>query len=87
MLTPGEWNQVAKQGEQIYLQLESKIIQEIAERVANVGYANTVVLNDIIIAQEMGFLYQDIVNKVAEYNKISETEIRGIFELAGAKMC
>lgn len=83
MLTPEQWNQIGKQAEQIYGKLELEIIQEIAERIVNVGYANTVVLNDALIAQEMGILYQDIINQVAQYNNSSETEVEKIFEEAG----
>lgn len=85
MLTPEQWNQIGKQAEQIYSQLELEIIQEIAERIANVGYANTVVLNDILIAQEMGLMYQDIIEIVAKYNNTSVSQIQNIFETAGVK--
>lgn len=53
MLTPEEWDIVGKQASKIYNELELEIIEEIAERIANVGYANTVALNDTIIAEEM----------------------------------
>lgn len=53
MLTQEEWNQISKQASNIYNQLELQIIEEIAKRIANVGYANTIVLNDIKIAQDM----------------------------------
>lgn len=85
MLTPNEFNLIGKQAEQIYAQLELEIIQEIAERIANVGYANTVALNDILIAQEMGLMYQEVITLVAKYNNVSESEIQQIFEEAGAK--
>lgn len=85
MLTPNQWTLIGKQAEQIYANLELEIIQEIAERIANVGYANTVVLNDILIAQEMGLIYQDIIKLVAKYNNASESQIQQIFETAGAK--
>ena len=49
MLTPEEWEIVGKQANDLYNQLELEIIQEIAERIANVGYANTVVLNDALM--------------------------------------
>lgn len=83
MLTPEEWEIIGKQANDLYNQLELEIIQEIAERIANVGYANTVVLNDALIAQEMGMLYQDIISLVAKYNNTTEEQIRGIFENAG----
>ena len=85
MLTPEDFEKIAKQAEKIYSELELEIIQEIAERIANVGYANTVVLNDILIAQEMGLMYQDIINLVAQYNETSVSQIQEIFDTAGAQ--
>lgn len=85
MLTPEQWNEVGRQAKQIYSNLELEIIQEIAERIANVGYANTVVVNDVLIAQEMGMLYQDVINLVASYNDTSVSQIQEIFETAGVK--
>lgn len=85
MLTPEQWNEVGKQARGIYNSLELEIIQEIAERIANVGYANTVVVNDALIVQEMGMLYQDIINLVASYNDTSVSQIQEIFETAGVK--
>ena len=85
MLTPEQWDLIGKQASQLYNELELKIIQEIAERIANVGYANTVVLNDILIAQEMGLMYEDIINLVAKHNNVSEGQVKNIFETAGAK--
>ncbi len=85
MLTPKDFENIAKQAEQLYDGLELEIIQEIATRIANVGYANVVVLNDILIAQEMGLIYQDIINMVADYNETSVSQIEDIFSKAGAK--
>ena len=87
MLTPEEWDLIGKQASNIYNDLELEIIQEIAERIANVGYANTVVQNDILIAQEMGMLYEDIISLVAKYNDASVSQVNQIFETAGAKSC
>lgn len=53
MLTPEDFNKIEKQAITLYQNLELEIIQEIAERIANVGYINTVSHNDIIIAQEI----------------------------------
>lgn len=85
MITPEQWDIIGKQANQIYSQLELEIIQEIAERIANVGYANTVVLNDVLIAQEIGVLYEHIVQLVAKYNNTSVNQIQEIFETAGVK--
>ena len=83
MLTPKQWEIISKQAGQIYNQLELDIIEEIATRIANVGYANTVVHNGVLIAQEMGLLYQDIVSLVAKNTEKSNLEIQEIFKNAG----
>lgn len=85
MITPEQWNLIGKQANQIYSQLELEIIQEIAERIANVGYANTVALNDVLILQEMGVMYEHIIKLVAKYNNTSASQIKEIFETAGIK--
>ena len=85
MITPEQWELIGKQANKIYSELELEIIQEIAERIANVGYANTVVLNDILIAQEMGVLYEHIIQLVAKHNNTSASQIKEIFETAGVK--
>ena len=85
MLTQGDFINIEKQASALYENLELEIIEEIATRIANFGYANTVVLNDIKIAQEMGALYQDIITLVAKYNNTSYEEVAKIFEKAGAK--
>ena len=85
MLTEKDFLNIEKQAAYIYQDLELQIVEEIAKRIANFGYANTVVLNDIKIAQEMGFLYEDIVKLVADYNNTSYERVSEIFSEAGAK--
>ena len=85
MLTEQDFIRIEKQAIGIYQNLELQIIEEIAKRIANFGYANTVVLNDIKIAQEMGFLYQDIIRLVAEYNNTTYKKVNEIFYEAGEK--
>ena len=85
MLTQSNFINIEKQATSLYESLELEIIEEIATRIANFGYANTVVLNDIRIAQEMGVLYQDVVNLVAKYNNTSYEKVAEIFEKAGAE--
>lgn len=85
MITQKEWELISRQASQVYNQLELEIIQEIAERISNVGYANTVVYNDVMIAQEMGILYQDVVSLVASNSNKSEQDIINIFKEAGIK--
>ncbi len=85
MLTEQDFIKIEKQAIGIYQNLELQIIEEIATRIANFGYANTVVINDLRIAQEMGFLYQDIVRLVAEYNNTTYENVNQIFYEAGEK--
>lgn len=85
MLTEQDFINIEKQASALYESLELEIIEEIATRIARVGYANTVVLNDIRIAQEMGALYTDIISLVAKYNNTSYEKVAEIFEQAGAK--
>ena len=85
MLTEQDFIRIEKQANQIYLNLELQIIEEIATRIANFGYANTVVINNLKIAEEMGFLYQDIIRLVAEYNNTTVEEVNRIFYEAGEK--
>ena len=85
MLTEQDFIRIERQANSIYNNLELQIIEEIATRIANFGYANMVVLNDLRIAQEMGFLYQDIVRLVAEYNDTTIEEVNRIFYEAGEK--
>lgn len=85
MLTEQDFIKIEKQAIGIYQNLELQIIEEIAIRIANYGYANTVVTNSLRIAQEMGFLYQDIIRLVAEYNNTTVEEVNRIFYEAGEK--
>ena len=82
MLTEQDFIRIEKEANSIYNNLELQIIEEIATRIANFGYANTVVLNDIKIAQEMGFLYEDIIKLVANYNDTSYEKVAEIFNNA-----
>lgn len=85
MLTEQDFINIEKQANSIYSNLELQIIEEIATRIANFGYANTVVINDLRIAQEMGYLYEDIIKLVAEYNNTIVEEVNRIFYEAGEK--
>lgn len=85
MLTEQDFIKIEKQAIGIYQNLELQIIEEIATRIANFGYANTVVKNDVLIVQEMGLLYQNIIKLVAEYNNTSYEKVSEIFNNAGIK--
>ena len=54
MLTEQDFIRIEKKANQLYANLELDIIEEIATRIANFGYANTVVVNDIKIVYTIG---------------------------------
>ena len=85
MLTENDFKLIEKQASKLYSDLELEIIQEIAERISSVGYANTVVYNDAQILQEMGTLYEDIIAMVAKHTDKSYSQIYSIFQEAGIK--
>ena len=85
MLPPNFLEQLEEQAVELYNDLELQIIEEIATRIANFKYANTVVANDVKIAQEMGFLYENIVQMVASQNNKTYEEIQSLFNEAGIK--
>lgn len=85
MLTEQDFIKIEKQAIGIYQNLELQIIEEIATRIANYGYANTVVINDLKVAQEMGYLYEDIIKLVAKYNNTTYEKVNQIFYKAGEK--
>ena len=85
MLNEQDFITIEKQAIGIYQNLELQIIEEIATRIANYGYANTVVINDLKVAQEMGYLYEDIIKLVAKYNNTTYEKVNQIFYKAGEK--
>ncbi len=85
MLPPNYLDGLESSIASLYSQLEIEIIDAIVTRIMNVGYANTVVYNSAMIAQEAGLLYSDIIQKVANNTNRSYEEIEKIFTDAGIK--
>lgn len=85
MLTDKDFENISMKAVNLYSNLELQIVEEIATRIANFGYANTVVINNLRLAQEMGFLYKDIIALVAEHSNKNSEEIYKVFENAGEK--
>ena len=83
MLKDNDFVKIEKQITLLYSDLELSIIQEIAKRIANVGYINTVSYNNIVILRQMGLAYNDITRLIAETNNVNIAEIENIFENAG----
>ena len=85
MLPPNYLEGLESQIANLYLNLEIDIINEISDRIARVGYANTIVHNDVEIAQQAGILYSNIVRAVAKNTNRTYSEIEKIFTDAGIK--
>ena len=85
MIPEKDFMRYEKQTSKLYEELELQLIQDIAERIANVGELNTVGYNNAEILQEMGYLYDDIINDVAKFNNMNSAEVKAIFEKAGIK--
>lgn len=85
MLPPNYLEGLESKIANLYFGLEIDIINEISDRIARVGYANTVVHNDAIIAQQAGMLYTDIIQAVAENTNKTYDDIKKIFTDAGIK--
>ena len=83
MLKNSDFDKIEKQVTLLYSDLELSIIQEIARRIANVGYINTVAYNNVVILRQMGLAYNDITMLIAEANNTNVSEIEKIFENAG----
>lgn len=79
MITEREWKRIEKKASSLYSTFELELIRMIAERVIEVGEANTIVFNNLVILQKMGVLLQDIVELVAEYNEQNKAEILALF--------
>lgn len=83
MLKDNDFDKIEKQVTLLYSDLELSIIQEIARRIANVGYINTVAYNNVVILRQMGLAYNDIMALIAKANNTNIAEIENIFENAG----
>lgn len=85
MLTPDYLESCSGEIIKLYNQLELEIISQIARRIESVGYLNVVALDNVKIAQEMGFLQQDVINLLSKYMDKSEEEVKEIFKDAGVE--
>lgn len=83
MLSEKDFYKIERKATRLYAEMEYEIVEEIAKRIASVGYANVVVYNNVKILEELGILYEDIIEIVAQYNEMSVSQIREIFETAG----
>ena len=81
MLTPDCLKNVADDAINIYSKLEDSIIKDVVRRLKNTDFEMTESARfQIRIAQESGLLYDDIIEKAAKYNGVSEKIVKKTFE-------
>lgn len=85
MLSLNDYKEIEKDITRLYNQLELEIIENIALRLTKVNFAKGVILNNVKVLQQMGLLYDDIIELVGKYNHLSSIEVKRLFEQAGAK--
>lgn len=85
MLSLNDYKEIEKDISKLYSQLELEIIQNIALRLTKIDFAKVVILNNVKVLQQMGILFDDIVELVGKYNHLSSIEVKRLFEQAGAK--
>ena len=72
MLSLKDYKEIEKDISKIYSQLELKIIENIALRLTKINFAKGVVLNNVKVLQQMGLLYNDII-ELENIIKLSDT--------------
>ncbi len=83
MLTPEYYYYCTDEIIELYSKLDESITRDIARRIVKAGYVTEGAKWQIGVEREAGLLYDDIVEKVAEYSNASEEAVKAIFEDAG----
>ena len=83
MLTPEYYYYCTDEIVELYSKLDESITRDIARRIVKAGYVTEGAKWQIGVEREAGLLYDDIVEKVAEYSNASEEAVKAIFEDAG----
>lgn len=85
MISEKDFLRYEKQTSKLYEKMELDLLRDIAQRIADVGELNTVGYNNAVILQQMGYLYEDMINDIAEHNEMNIEEVKKIFENAGIR--
>lgn len=83
MLTPEYYYYCTDEIIELYSKLDESITRDIARRIVKAGYVTEGAKWQIGVEREAGLLYDDIIQKVAEYSNASEEAVKAIFEDAG----
>ncbi len=83
MLAPEYLDHLADALLELYSQLDTSIIQDIARRLAKTGTVTNTAQWQIDRLREAGLLYDDVVAEVAKYANATDRQIKALFEEAG----
>ncbi len=82
MLTPEYLEHCADEAVRINVELENFIIKDIARRIVEAGTMTETARHQIKALQEAGYLYDDIIEEIANIMKKSKNAVKKIFENA-----
>lgn len=82
MLTPDYLEHCADEAIKINAELENFIIKDIARRIVQSGVMTETARHQIKAVQESGYLYNDIIEEIANITNLSTKEVKKIFENA-----
>ncbi len=80
MLTPEQLAHCADDILKLYAQLEDEIVRDIARRIIKAGKVTDTGEWQIDVLQEIGTLHSDVISKVAKYSKLSDEQLKKLFE-------
>lgn len=87
MLTPEELNDIPKELEEYFINLENEIIKDIAKRlsVAKFDSITTTKQWRINKARQLGVSYDELTSKIADYLKVSDKKVKKVLTEAAYK--
>lgn len=80
MLTPQQLAHCADDILKLYTKLEDEIIRDITRRIVKAGKVTDTGQWQINALQEVGTLHSDIIAKVSKYSKLSDEQLKKLFE-------
>ena len=87
MLTPEELNDIPKELEEYFSDLENEIIKDIAKRLSVANFDSITTTNQWRIdkARELGVTYDELTKKIADYLKVSDKKVKKVLTEAAYK--
>lgn len=85
MLSPEYLDDCANQLISLYSELENRIIADIVRRLLKTGNVTETAKWEILKAQELGLLYDDVLSLIASQTDATSNHVRALFEDAGVE--